>query len=581
MSGVRPNELLPTTAWRLLLPTPGPAAVSIIGADETLAMPDDFPVVDRLPLGGPSPAGAFDLVVADRFDDAVVAEAFRRLGPGGVVYIQQPCSWTRRPRTGRPAGGEGLIADRLLAAGFAASACYWFSPGPDRWQSSWWVPAGAPQVVRYLAAQRRPPRSRASARDPRAALAMAAMATVGRAASTVAEWPWLLHPRRPAKLCLVAVKACEGQIPSALPWPVQQMAACRSESAVAALRMGGSSSDQPIMLRFDEGDDPVAVIKFPDNAEELDAGRRERAALLAMADSQPEVSGVPRPIDLSSEAKIEAEVGPVALGQSGLAGPALTSLVTPRNFGRLADAVTDWTIGLARSTAEPARPGFYRDLIDSSLAELRGLRLPGESTAAPTADRLAHAIGGLDLGLVVRQHRDLGPWNVHRGPDGQIGVLDWAITLPAGPPGCDLVHFLAHLALCAEDAYAPDRRTTVVAMLGDPRTHIGAVAADCLARYLRALGLDLEVASMPNPASTADTGPRPGPEINADLACRIRLLTWMVDLARQPAPDRADSQYHHYLVGELESGLRPQLEPQRQPQPGRGRSSASAGGVSQ
>ncbi len=540
------NELFPSSAWRLLLPDPNPWSVAVLGTGPASSTAR---TVGRRQVP-PAQADA-ELAVADDLDPSTIARAFESLAPGGTAYLE-----ARWPRAGAVAG----LVETLSEAGFGQVRIYSLSVSDDRWRTSWWIPVDEPGVVAYLLQQRRPgasrrfrvaigtmapntidrlrtPASRCN-RSPRPTRIPALRARVSTLSTgavrlladllnrIIARRPGLLHPSRPETLCVVAVKPSVAARPSASPGLVQ---ACkpfgdtesRDRSAVA-MRVGGSSTDQPMMLLFDRGrPEPAAIIKVPNRPEELTATRHEFRTLQALASGNPPVASVPRPIALRDVPGI------VALAQRAMPGRAMTANASPASFETLARTVTDWLVELAVATRRPCGENWYRDLTESSVRVLDG-STSNSAPLLPSLDRARRALAGFDPGVVVMRHCDLGPWNIQLDRSGRIGVIDWAGAEAQGPTGCDLIHFLTHLALCANDAYEPSRRQPVVASLVAPGSAAGAVVDRCLDRYFGPLGID-----------------RPPDD-------ELRILTWMLALRRQTPVERPGSIYCALLAEELD-----------------------------
>jgi hypothetical protein len=91
----------------------------------------------------------------------------------------------------------------------------------------------------------------------------------------------------------------------------------------------------------------------------------------------------------------------------------------------------------------------------------------------------------------VISHRDFAPFNVLVGPGpGDLGVIDWEHAEVEGLPGLDLLYMLSYLTFHVEDAWHTERIPEVFSLPLDPTTKSGAVRAECVSRYWRALRLD-------------------------------------------------------------------------------------------
>jgi hypothetical protein len=497
------NELFPSLDWRYLLPDPAPATVVTIGGGEVTKM------ASRLVrhTAAPESRGA-DLVVTARTDRATLERARELVGPGGAVYVE--AHWPRFRRA-------ELLGRRLSDAGFSNPTVYSLSPSNDRWSPSWWVPVGELDAVRFVAESTELlPSSRQTWFDRRRSRFVRWLVKRER---LMRRHPWLLHPTRRQLLAAVAVKPaleatampCE---PAVLP-PARQRA---GERSAAVMRIGGSSTDQAMLFALGPGPQPRVVVKAPSIPEEVEASRREACMLSLLTDRNDPIAGVPRPVALP------VDLGIAAWGQTFAAGQPLTRVLQPDNLERHAWAMTDWLAELARRTSTTNHDAPIRSTADV-LAELGILwdRLPrGRLLERSARERLDDLL----LHQQVCHHRDLGPWNV-RTDGASLHVIDWADAVPAGPPLCDLHHCLAHLALCAFDAYQPGRRKVVVAAFSDEGSELGKLVADCLYHY--AATIDLERAAVPS----------------------LRVLTWLLDLLRRPESERTHGIYLELLRAEL------------------------------
>ena len=115
-----------------------------------------------------------------------------------------------------------------------------------------------------------------------------------------------------------------------------------------------------------------------------------------------------------------------------------------------------------------------------------------EGSRAGTIERAREALGPLgDLPIVCEQ-RDCSPWNIVIGSDGSPALLDWESAEPDGLPGLDLVYFLANSAFVLDGALdSGTTRESYAALLAPDSPH-GRVAAESLATYAAAVGLDDE-----------------------------------------------------------------------------------------
>ena len=398
------NELFPTEAWRLLLPDPAPAVTVAHGSG---------PVSDtaRRVMGAVdhSGVGQADLVVTDNMDFQTLRAIRNMLAPGGVAYLEAPASLLR---------GAGPVTDALHEAGFDDVQCYALSPGPGRWDTSWWIPIGALAAIQFIARGRLNHRVHGRSVKIRAANFVHRLAAA--APRSLSSRPWLLHPSRQPILGVVAVVDDDNGRGDPTPGLAYDAVAATSNSHAAGfvptamMRAGGSSTDQPMLLVVDDAGEPIAVVKAPVLAEEIASTGREAEVLGMLDDLLPPGSGVPRPFALPSYGEM------VLAGQTFVGGSPLAHIVESDTFANLGALVARWTIDFAKATAQQVGPRNLVAHLDRIVAELR------ETIGSELADRaIATARSGLEsVDFAVAHHRDLGPWNVHYDESAGIGVID-------------------------------------------------------------------------------------------------------------------------------------------------------------
>lgn len=498
------NELFPSADWRYLLPDPAPT--SVVMADLTADLVVDL-VTDLTVDLTEAPLEAADLGVADRADADTIARLDQLVRPGGAIYLEVQWPRSRRAVT---------LAHRLTTAGFDDPVLYSLSPSDDRWSASWWMPVGHPEALRFVAAIGEQGRRANRSIVDRFRAGVVRAITVGPALAR--HHPWLLWPTRRQVVCAVAVKpgASGEEKLSARPGLLSTATPSASGRRRAVMRVGGSSTDQAMLFGFGDSAQPDLVIKAPTRPEELAATGHEAEVLALLTDRPDPMPGVPRPVPL------DAPPGVAAWGQTFLPGSALATIVDRVNLYRHGAAMTDWLIELAARTGAAGGGGGMAATAVEELGPLWRLLPDGATLRGDVEGRLR----GFDGSTTVCQHRDLGPWNTLVDGD-TLGVIDWADAEPSGAVLCDLHHFLAHLVLCANDAYGPDRRHEVIARLVDRGSPEGGLVDRCLERYAVALGLS-------------------APEVEA-----LRLLTWLLDLLRRPPSEQLDSIYLDLLRAEL------------------------------
>jgi hypothetical protein len=505
------NELFPSTDWRCLLPDPDPDPERVVVLGDgwaSTAARRLWPGCHRFNPGFGPPerrSGSADLVVADSFDDEVLAIVRSLLGPGGIAYLES--EWPRMKPIGR-------LRRRLTGSGLDVGACYAIAVGRHRWTPSWWIPVGDPKASRFVADQIKP--SREPSRRFRTGL-LSLPSRIGLAwPGLVARCPSLLHPGRRHRLAVIVAQP--GSPARERDFQPGLRPAGAAPTAVT-IRVGGSSTDQPMLFYLNGATDPVAVIKAPSIDEEIESSRHEAGVLRRLSTLPGQLDGVPRPVTV-----VGADRFP-AWGQTYAPGRALARLATPGRLEIHAGQVTEWAVDLARRTMAVMPAGAARTVRRSIEQATLGLGdLPDGELLAGT---LGAAIERIDLDRSVRRHGDLGPWNIHLADDGRLTVIDWADSVDHGLPICDLVHFLAHLCLCAHHAYHPAQRSTVIDQLMDPGTACGRVMVDQTTAYAAAIGL---------PTDRIDD---------------LRVVTWGLDLLGRPSYRWADEVYLELLRAEV------------------------------
>jgi hypothetical protein len=331
--------------------------------------------------------------------------------------------------------------------------------------------------------------------------------------------PWLLHPSRRQRLGVV-VTASRRQTTNG-----------RTDETI--MKLGGSSTDQPILFRFarDSGpssraaigsfEEPTAVVKVPTLDEEIASSRREAEVLTELAAFDPPVTSIPAPID----AERYRAAGLHAFGQTYAPGRPLATITDPEAMADHAAAVGEWLIELAERTAQSSEPGQPTAALRSRMADL-DTTLDVLGDGAELRRGLDDALRSLDLPFSVFRHNDLGPWNVHVTETGSITVIDWA-DASDGPPACDFIHFLVHLGLCAHDAYRPDRQDRLLAEFHDGSTVLGGLIERLTADHVARVGLSPQQI--------------PG----------LRTLTWALDMLRRPPNERTAGLYLDLLRAEV------------------------------
>lgn len=513
------NELFPSSDWRYLLPRPKPSTVVTLGTGWAPS------VARRLWSGTPSllspaasgdvrPNERADLVVADSFDIPTLEQVSSLLAPEGVAYIE--ADW---PRLVSPDG----LTRRLGRCGLEPGPMYSISPARHRWAASWWIPVGSVAAVRFVAAHiHSGPSPNLRLRDLRR---RAPAGLAGMRSHLVAHRPWLLHPTRPHRLAVVTghkrldatdLDTYRSFLPRLRPSLDQTSGQTMSD---VVMRVGGSSTDQGVLFFFAHCPEPVAVIKAPIRPEEIIAGGHEADMLEWLAAPPEPLDSVPKPVPVLGRSGYEA------WGQSYAPGLDMTKLVSPSDLDRYVAPVSEWLIRLAARTTRKATQDF-------TASTRRDLTRLGHSLLhLPDGRELTRGIlaswGRIREVDTVCQHRDLGPWNIRVDERDRLTVIDWADSVTTGLPVCDLVHFVAHLCLCAYDSYGLERRKDVIAGLMEPSSRTGRMLTGYISSHAAGVG------------------------VAADIVDDLRVVTWALDLLRRPSAERSESLYLDLLRAEL------------------------------
>ena len=430
------NRLLRRIDWRFLLPRPVPGTV--------LAAPDE-PLRPHLAAAGMRFARdgeAADLAVVTRWDGRRVEDAADRLLPAGVLVCE--------PR--RAGVGPRRLRARLRAAGFTEVSLVWRWPRGSAGPLVW-LPPGSPSASQWFLASRARPGTVGRAR-----------AAVARAGWRAGRWAGMLRP-----LCAIATRG------DATPWLA---GAGESPRSWVLLTPGGRAISKVVAVGIAEGaaapDVVVKVARAPEAEEPL---RREARALAAAADRG--VSWAP--------ALLRAPAGtPVSLAQSYHSGSPLMDGLGPGTHRAVAREVTDGLVQMVR-VARPLADGWRERLLMAPVDDFCA-RYAAVVEAGEVARTRALLAALPDVPPAVEQ-RDCSPWNIVRGPDGGLTLLDWESAEPDGLAGPDLIYYLAFASFAVLGAVTA-HQAAAYRRVRDPGTAFGVVARDCEERYAAAAGLD-------------------------------------------------------------------------------------------
>lgn len=462
------NRLLRRVDWRFLLPCPR-FERCVCFADGVLAQGVALVSAQQVDRVAARQGGCDVAVVVDA-DAVVLADAWGALSPGGWCYGE----WSMLG-----VGGPRGVVRRLRAVGFEEVRCYW--PWPSRDSALFWLPLGAPGVLRYFFAHRPVGRTRVQR----------FWQVLSRALWWLALWVGVLMP-----ICAVAQKPmAQGDVGGdVLPddvraiiyggWSAWGFGAV-PDALVWVLLTGGQRSINKVVGQVFAGSERTLrmVVKWSRVAEAVPMLRREAAMLQAVAALRPGgVPGVPQVLFC-----YEGD-GQVALGETALMGQPVFMVLSRDTYRSLALRATDWLIALAAYHPPVVGGGVWGCVIEPVLAEFQvlfGAVIDGGMLEA-TRGVLAGCVG---LPVVCEQ-RDFSPWNVLIGFDGGLVVLDWESAEFQGLPALDLLYFLSYLAFFLDGAMESGRFREVYRAMLDSTTLTGGVFQECLMRYAGGVGID-------------------------------------------------------------------------------------------
>ncbi|MBA4159019.1 MAG: aminoglycoside phosphotransferase family protein [Gemmatimonadetes bacterium] len=501
------NRLLRRVDWRFLLPDPHPER-SVCFASGGLAEAVEAISGELLDPVTAGIAGDCDLAVVLDPTSATLREAWAALRPGGSCYAE----WHTLPGRG-PAGTRR----RLQAAGFENVVCYGPRPNPARKVARVWVPLDSTAAVRHFVH---------SGPSPRSALR--------RAGRTLRRALWLSHPgaRVALPICAIARKPTVDlaqHAPTNDPAPEGLLDMIRSqwsawglgehpEDLGLLLLTGGQRSINKVVALAcaSSTDAPQVAVKIS-RTPEAATGLANEARVLAALDDRARGLHIPRLL------WCEQRGGLVRLAETALMGQPLLGKLREDSYRELARRATDWQIRLAGAARVQPPRAWRSRLVEPVLAEFTATYGPViDSILLREAERVLDSLGPLPL---VCEQRDFAPWNLLLAPDGELVVLDWESAELEGLPALDLVYFLTYAGFFLDDAFTSRSYGASYRGTFDPATFTGAVASDCLARYLEAVGVGTEAlhplrvlcwmlhARSEYAQFTGDAGGRPTPEV--------------------------------------------------------------------
>ncbi len=425
----RRNDLLRGVDWRFLLSRrDAPRAAGSAAGTEAVRL---------ISSGVTDEPGSAELAVIGFPSRARLRTATAALAPGGDLV----CFW-RLPQP----GATRRARRRLEAAGLDGVRVFWAGPVPHR-APQFWLELDSRMATEHLLA------SRAARSRGQAALRRV--------------WRWALRAGLLAPQCAVA-RVPDGEQPNQKP--------------LLLLTGGRRSINKVVGLEFaPEGAGPARAVKFARVREAEPGLEREAMVLGRLTESRPDLDGYPR-----LEGRLR-RCGMFGVAESPIEGEPLIEVLTPASFAGLADRVKGFLVELAVGEEERPESAWRSRLVDEPL-ELFARQF-GE-VAPAMVDQLRDALDRFGDLPIVCEHRDCSPWNIAIGAGGDPSLFDWESAEPDGLPGLDLVYFLANCAFVIDGALESGRTRESYASLLDPGTANGRVAAESLASYARAVGLD-------------------------------------------------------------------------------------------
>jgi hypothetical protein len=428
------NALLRRVDWRFLLRGGDlPRVIDLAPGWDSEAL--------RL-VSGPAGPGEADIALTGFPSARALRSARDALAPGGEVV----CRW-RVPRL----AGAQRARRRLRRSGFLDPQIYWVGPQPNR-PPQFWLSLDSASAANHLLLSR-----------PARSFAGAALRRLWGLAARVG----LLSP-------LYAVARAPGGDPGEGP--------ARPPLLLAG---GHRSINKVVGLEFEErAGRAKAAIKFARVPEAEPGLEREAAVLSRLGREREESDGFPTFLDRSQRS------GRFAVAENAIEGDAMLDRLTPVSFPEMARRVTDLLLELAAGERPEHEPDWRRRSIEEPLEFFE--RAYGSALRADVLAAVRRSLAGIGDLPSVCEHRDCSPWNLVLATRDRPALLDWESAEPDGLPGLDLIYFLTTSAFVLDRALETGTTRESYARLLDPGTVTGRVAADALARYCGALGLDPE-----------------------------------------------------------------------------------------
>jgi hypothetical protein len=458
--------------WRFLLPAPRGRTFDHLlllgGSDGLAAAACDLGVARRVSTTVRAGAGADAAVVLAGATESVETAA-DALGDEGVLYWEvdrrsSPNVWLTPARAAR----------RLGRLGLNTFSSYWVKPGfPER---QMYLPLSAPRALRWY------------------------LQTLYRSTTAL---------RRALKSGLGALAASTNGLAAFA--PCYAVTGGRGSARPPALLEGtrgtaGWNGDRvdPVFLAHGGADwNRIAVLVFEDNAPAPSAAIKvaRRAAFNRQIEWEHlclrQLARLAPPLRRSVPSSSLLHWNELAVSiETCVGGAALSSRITGEPARAVDDLrlLVDWLAAFHRETTTSVVPAA--SWVTDHL--VNGLRRDYEATFGVTAAEghlfaaLAQSIGTTELGTlpIVRQHTDLGPWNVYRD-GGEISVIDWEVAR-RGPALADLLYFATHWSSAVDGHTSAEGRLAHFESLfctgGDDTS--GHCVGRAVRTYMQRLGMD-------------------------------------------------------------------------------------------
>jgi hypothetical protein len=412
--------------WRFLLPNPKPSSVTSF-AGGTLGR------AVRMFFGDPAPAAAeaAELVIVDSPSPESIRRAYDSLAPGGVCYAE----WRSLPALFH----RRRIAE-LVNEGFADVRLYAVRPDPERSPAGVWIPIDGTAPTEFFLARHPAHRwwmGRLLQAARRRLWRLGGSWRITSPLCAIARRPWAGAPagedRESGYLPEIILDRLRGE------WDGYGLGEAPGCLETLLLTPGGNPLNKLVFLVFEQGvPAPIVAVKLgrvESSAVSLD---READALAALEAAGGAVRGVPRLL-------FREEIGgTLAIAETAVSGTRFDQLIGLESLHELAGSAAEWLVQLSSVTSHGIESATNRDYVDGAwhdFATTFGTIL--DAQALEDGREALESINGLQS---VREQRDFSPWNVWRGDDGSVRVLDWESSVAKGLPALDLIYFLTYCA---------------------------------------------------------------------------------------------------------------------------------------